>query len=1614
MQTREIMNTSFNIFTMRYELEVIDYQKVHLSIPALQYGEALKPKDLLNSGDVSADGKYNLEQHLQLLVQNQRIKADTPLLVLGMRNSLVNLRCPVIIEGQVYAVEGEHPKNSARPYYGIGLRNNRFVCDRVMADYGSANDWQEFFCAGVPVLWDDLEPDVLFETLLCEAADHSHIFNLPRGNHPEATDFTRNAWQSLQNTFLQNLHADAESATQAMLKVLADVNPPLSRANDYLHAVLGTRPDGSLVAIFAQEQLENLGAIMKHHGCIRAVCVENSGSVMPTFLPKGASGESIALLRAPNFRSRGRALMVIELNNSKFACYHSGINKNKSTGENLMSNQFKLIFNELSPYIPLTMLGEYKNAANIEILLQENKLKKLLIQDMLKDIVKRQIDFAKSKLKLQQFDRLPKYIESLAQENIQVLGAVSNMLEAFEYFMKEDEHEDIRRILSGVFEPIIVNHNDFYSLTSPALLVIHSILLSHCDSREETTEQYSAVRAYEELIAAECRPLDCRFITAIIAHQTLLRAAWSVDPINDPPEVTAYYLDDGKFKRAKNIEQHSKVGFALQRTLFPFIESTTAKQDLSNSKKMQRRNQLAAALILHCLCLQCRHSSFAAKPESSTANKLKTIKAQALSFSYHLCELSSQPPTGLVFFHYLRYANLDRGTGDKSLYKATMEWLEEKLKCESEKDFSFLKDKEELSNFTVCFPRVPSKQFWLSADFNKLEDNSIIPQEKNWIEPLYDANAKNVQQLNNVIALVGATVGEKVWEYQIKKEDFLLTALGLKNIETSEIIEWLNSKTVETAHTLKLLGTLFNAVLETHITDYENYFPAPQIGHILKQLHLLRPSYFVPMHIICRDINDGNKLNKKLFTIWLPKEISWFVENNWHDKELEVDDDKVYIWGNDRANCLAMPEILIARYVAAMLITKAVSFASREIGLDYYSKEAREFWGILIDCAIRENGAHVMQVYTTMINCLPSRFYRYEVLPEYSETKMLPDDFVKTVLENNLFQDKYILGIDIGGTALKAYRFSVESLLDAKKTFTPHIKKVIINDVATLKEPVNEYDANEFVEKLFDQIFAPENKIILPNCKAIGFSLAAPVDKNTGVPTGACRALGTYFKAQTEVIKANPMDLHRINLKKAVAKYLTESNKKSNKVDAEQMVVTVLNDGDADIKDSSARSQIEEGVSVVVKAGTGVAVAVFENSKQIGYKAESAKAVLNILTNVQAKPINERFQEGVLGRYCSKTALIELMKNFKSNKKEDENDGKVINELLRQALDGSKADDSDEDKEILDKIKEYKDSITFDLLENIPDEELLELYTVVYNQYYFESQVSDLCGFVVSSLIVEQKIALCNTINSIFKEKIKQPFTYTNIGTTKNLLKNAIASQYTTALDKLGNFLKDIEAKMGDDYPLKTYKSQYSSEIDISEWNMKKLAVAVCYILGKWLADAIALVVDTYDAKEIQLGGGPLAGFTGIFVTTAARIALEEAYGFDIQVFFESEQQTDKSTALSSNGRYKSRDLKTLRLIYPPLDSGIGGARGAAKAALEDWVQITKQKQLLDCRDHVAQVKKSGDIFTAERVLNQVFSQLKSRLINKEEVENMLVTESVSLDLIRIASSTFKKLDLDV
>lgn len=303
----------------RFELTVTAIRKVVVSVPAIQgYETTLHSKDLLTCGTTSMAGKYTLEEHLSHLHRRAELTGGRPLLAFGLRNNLVNPRAMLHLESRTYAADGEQPESSRRSYFGLGLRGGRLVAEQVLGAAAQPAPIPDPFIAGIPVLWDDLSGDALLDAILSEASDHSHVFRIFRGKHPQATDQSRELWRHLHEVFLQHLTCSREEAAAAMRQAAEDTPEPLQRSDDYLHSVLGLTAEGNLVNVVAHGRLEAVGRIAAGLGCQRAVCVDNSGSVMPTFLPHGLEGESIPLLRAPNFRPKGRALLVVELEDGTF------------------------------------------------------------------------------------------------------------------------------------------------------------------------------------------------------------------------------------------------------------------------------------------------------------------------------------------------------------------------------------------------------------------------------------------------------------------------------------------------------------------------------------------------------------------------------------------------------------------------------------------------------------------------------------------------------------------------------------------------------------------------------------------------------------------------------------------------------------------------------------------------------------------------------------------------------------------------------------------------------------------------------------------------------------------------------------------------------------------------------------------------------------------------------------------------------------------------------------------------------------------------------------------------------------------------------------------------
>jgi hypothetical protein len=753
------------------------------------------------------------------------------------------------------------------------------------------------------------------------------------------------------------------------------------------------------------------------------------------------------------------------------------------------------------------------------------------------------------------------------------------------------------------------------------------------------------------------------------------------------------------------------------------------------------------------------------------------------------------------------------------------------------------------------------------------------------------------------------------------------------------------------------------------------YFPAPLIGLTLQRLRDLKAECFTPLRIICsgiagQPVNDSRWTNQ--FTIWLPTKI----EEQKIEEQLKHD----YIWDAPDIECVKhrLPKIIdiIARYVAAVVVGRAVSFAPKEILLDYYSEETRNQWGQLIDSAIAENGGPVMEIYATQIGCEPSKFRRLDVLKKNVSISPSADASKYIYAEGSDLNDKRIIGIDIGGTTVRLASFPIRDLynmqMQPSKLVT--IPKETIENERTKGSggAKTKWTAQDFVKFLKEHsskesFFLDDRDIV-----AIGVSLAAPVGKNTGRPLATSGPLGAYFGVESLVAKANPIEIHKIDLENALSETAAGGKR----------VVKVINDGDADIKDTEtpiSKSNVE-GVTVELKAGTGIAVAVRRDGDIWELNAESAKAILNLLVSPDLRNSpEERFQQGCLGGYCSKNGIKRLTDYILFTNNEDENfknPGKYIGSILEK------------------------------LIEN-PQENLSDISAQI-NKGLFEEHI-------------EAFKNIKNDLNAIYNRAL---LIYQ---LRKSVQSGAEADEQRLKLVKaLGNLSGSQESQFSPDpgdaknqTTVLTLPMQFNGMNDL-QW----FALGCAWKLGRWLADAIALIVDIFDAREVCLAGGPLSGATGLFITASAETALVDIYGFDLEVEWANGQSGDGRFQPIQISRYRIRDTKRLRLRYPPESgSDISGARGAAKAAYESWIVYTKQDQLRYCRDWVQTRKNKKEPFFADHVLvdaglykreeNYNFrpedQDKKGRpiMISVDDVVDMLAKESAPLGLSRTVTGEF-------
>jgi hypothetical protein len=245
---------------------------------------------------------------------------DSPMATVSVRNVLANHRCIAFHENyrQPVAVKGE-VFNSIRPYHALGLtKNNRLEITEIFITPETLKNYR-WFITGVPVLWDEDTPSSLLDRLLAEVSDISHVYFLPRGQHPAATPYTEKIWHEIHDIFLGNLSASRKQAAEAVRHLASHYQ--LERESRYFHHLLSVDEEGRLCELADTGSLEALG--LKIHslfGVKRAICVDNGGSVAMHYYAKGIQGEGVRLSHL-NYRTRGTAFLCMQL---KSPCFKLG------------------------------------------------------------------------------------------------------------------------------------------------------------------------------------------------------------------------------------------------------------------------------------------------------------------------------------------------------------------------------------------------------------------------------------------------------------------------------------------------------------------------------------------------------------------------------------------------------------------------------------------------------------------------------------------------------------------------------------------------------------------------------------------------------------------------------------------------------------------------------------------------------------------------------------------------------------------------------------------------------------------------------------------------------------------------------------------------------------------------------------------------------------------------------------------------------------------------------------------------------------------------------------------------------------------------------------------
>ncbi len=809
---------------------------------------------------------------------------------------------------------------------------------------------------------------------------------------------------------------------------------------------------------------------------------------------------------------------------------------------------------------------------------------------------------------------------------------IANMLDAFVEFVRNPKFFGSSTGDAGetraLFIPLAVpppseqsgrpKEQSVLFLTSPALLVIQAILFGHAAwFRPRHHEAHSAFLAYSVLGGKEYDPplyeRDRRFVAGLIAHQTLLRVAWQLDPKEHPREVCAYndkcLTENFELEGAESDNQTAELlAQAIGSTLFEFLRNP------ENGQEYDLREELSEALVLLSLCLQCRHLRH---PEGGLPDeRLLDRRKQILRF----CKLLPKPtplnPPSLVFFQFGRRvmrAQKAQGEEGRNAWNDFRGKVVEKFEKVPRP-----------TNMTVCFDRIAGR-------IGELQD------EKRFTTGFSGESTPESKTVQEIEKTVGWTVDVDSSAGRLNRQFPAATSSESGKAKQSPEPDELDKLIRDWDKNRSVFFELYRA-LEGRVdsgsdgasTD-EEYYPAPLVGRLLSLLSQVRPERFSTLRLRPRNVPQAvldEPLLRRPLTVPLPRigEDDLPTEDRNDSKPSDGKDPNLNA-GQDPGQSDREICDLIARYVAAMVMNVVVSLGPQRIDLDYFSDDGREFWSKRVDSALEENDHKSFLDYLDMVHAKRCGVAATDTIRSTPLSSTLPNDYD--------LPGESVLGIDVGGTRVKCARYRVKRR-NGGDGYEVEVGAMIGKETVIPTEPPTGCyrDANFFARYVADHL--PDKWF--ENLLAVGVTWPGAVhgDGTIAGPSMTITKFACFEGWPRE--RVNPHELHQLEILDAFKKELR------TRVGDKPLVVVLLNDGDADVRsdeqlaDEKSRAEV---VSLVLKAGTGTACGLYVGPRQVPLLAEAGKMVLDL--GRRGWPKGRRgYPRGLLNPHCSAKTLPRL------------------------------------------------------------------------------------------------------------------------------------------------------------------------------------------------------------------------------------------------------------------------------------------------------------------------------------------------------------------------------------